>query len=73
LTLIGWSQSIWSILFLWYLIYTAAYLHWNVLHEEVFLANKYGDSYKNYLAKTPRYFGRLKEITSEKNSGGEES
>jgi protein-S-isoprenylcysteine O-methyltransferase Ste14 len=73
LTLIGWSLSIWSILFLCYLIYTAAYLHWNVLHEEVFLANKYGDSYKDYLAKTPRYFGRSKEITSDKNPGGEES
>jgi len=57
LTLIGWSESIWSILFLLYLIYTALYLHWNVLHEEIFLANKYGDSYKEYLERTPRYFG----------------
>jgi protein-S-isoprenylcysteine O-methyltransferase Ste14 len=72
LTLIGWSQSIWSILFLCYLVYTAAYLHWNVLHEEVFLANKYGDSYKEYLAKTPRYFGKPKGNTSDQNSGEEE-
>jgi len=57
LTLIGWSESIWSILFLLYLIYTAAYLHWNVLQEEVFLANKYGESYQDYLKKTPRYLG----------------
>jgi protein-S-isoprenylcysteine O-methyltransferase Ste14 len=57
LTIIGWSGSIWSILFLCYLIYTAAYLHWNVLHEEVFLANKYGDSYAEYMKTTPRYFG----------------
>jgi len=58
LTLIGWSESIWSILFLCYLIYTALYLHWNVLQEEVFLSDKYGDSYREYLKRTPRYFGK---------------
>ena len=57
LTVIGWSFSIWSILFLLYLIYTALYLHYNVLHEEVFLAGKYGDSYREYMKRTPRYFG----------------
>ena len=67
LTLIGWSVSIESILFLLYLIYTAVYLHWNVLHEEIFLAEKYGDTYKEYLKKTPRYFGRSKVNVSESN------
>ena len=71
LTLVGWSQSIWSILFLCYLIYTAVYLHWNVLHEEVFLASKYGDSYNEYLANTPRYFGKPKQTMSEKDRGEE--
>ena len=57
LTLIGWSESIWSILFLLYFIFTVGYLHWTVLLEEAFLANKYGDSYQEYLKKTPRYLG----------------
>ena len=57
LTLIGWTDSIWSIVFLLYLIVTIPYLHWTVLLEEAFLANKYGDSYQEYLDKTPRYFG----------------
>ncbi|MFX1483620.1 MAG: methyltransferase family protein [Promethearchaeota archaeon] len=72
LTLIGWSGSIWSYLFLFYLVYTAAYLHWNVLHEEVFLANKYGDAYEEYLRTTPRYFGRPKAGTIEEDKEGEE-
>ncbi|NHJ15283.1 MAG: DUF1295 domain-containing protein [Candidatus Thorarchaeota archaeon] len=70
LTLIGWSQSIWSIFFLVYLIYTAAYLHWNVLQEEEFLRSKYGESYLKYLETTPRYFGlpRTKAIDTEKEA-----
>jgi protein-S-isoprenylcysteine O-methyltransferase Ste14 len=73
LTLIGWSESIWSIAFLLYLIYTAVYLHSNVLQEEVFLANKYGDSYREYLRSTPRYFGRRKESVQKLDSGVEDS
>ncbi|MFX1250927.1 MAG: methyltransferase family protein [Promethearchaeota archaeon] len=57
LTLIGWSASVWSIIFLIYFIITIPYLHSVVLLEEAFLANKYGDSYKEYLKKTPRYLG----------------
>ncbi|MFW9995866.1 MAG: methyltransferase family protein [Candidatus Odinarchaeota archaeon] len=60
LTLIGWSESIWSIIFLMYLIYTVGYLHWTVLLEEAFLTNKYGDPYREYLEKTPRYLGKPK-------------
>jgi protein-S-isoprenylcysteine O-methyltransferase Ste14 len=73
LTLIGWSESIWSIAFTLYLIYTALYLHSNVLQEEVFLANKYGDSYRDYLKRTPRYFGRRKESAQKLESEVEES
>ncbi|MFX1285358.1 MAG: methyltransferase family protein [Promethearchaeota archaeon] len=56
LTLNGWSESI-CILFLVYLIITIFLLHWFVLQEEDFLANKYGESYQEYLKKTPRYVG----------------
>jgi protein-S-isoprenylcysteine O-methyltransferase Ste14 len=57
LTLMGWSRSIWSIVFLIYLIVTIFYFHWTVLLEERFLANKYRDSYREYLRNTSRYFG----------------
>ena len=57
LTLVGWSDSLWSIIFLLYFFITMPYLHWTVLLEEKFLVNKYGESYKKYLEKTPRYFG----------------
>jgi protein-S-isoprenylcysteine O-methyltransferase Ste14 len=58
LFLIGWSLSIWSIIFFIYFLITIPYLHWCVLIEEKFLSNKYGDAYKDYLKKTPRYIGR---------------
>ena len=57
LTLIGWSESIWSLVFLGYFIITIPYFHWTVLLEEAFLAKKYGDSYQDYLKSTPRYLG----------------
>jgi protein-S-isoprenylcysteine O-methyltransferase Ste14 len=57
LTVIGWSESIWSIMFLLYLIITLPYFHWTVLLEEAFLTSKYGDTYREYLRDTPRYFG----------------
>jgi len=60
LALIGWSESIWSIIFFMYFLITIPYLHWVVLIEEKFLSKKYGDSYKEYLKNTPRYFGRKK-------------
>jgi len=61
LALIGWSDSIWSFFFCFYVIYTAVYLHWNVIQEEAFLSSKYGDSYTDYLQTTPRYLGRPRE------------
>jgi protein-S-isoprenylcysteine O-methyltransferase Ste14 len=57
LCLIGWSPSFWSVLFLIYFIITPLYFHWTVLLEEKFLANKYGNSYREYLRSTPRYLG----------------
>jgi protein-S-isoprenylcysteine O-methyltransferase Ste14 len=60
LTLIGWSASFWSFMFLIYFIVTIPYLHWTVLSEEQYLAEKHGDSYRQYLASTPRYLGMPK-------------
>lgn len=60
LALIGWSESIWSIIFLIYFIITMPYFHWTVLLEENFLKKKYGDAYQQYLKTTPRYLGRPK-------------
>jgi protein-S-isoprenylcysteine O-methyltransferase Ste14 len=57
LTLIGWSNSIWSLVFLLYFFVTIPYLHWTTLLEEEFLTKKYGESYQKYLRETPRYFG----------------
>lgn len=58
LALMGWSESIWSIIFFIYFLITIPYLHWVVLNEEKFLSKKYGESYKEYLEKTPRYLGK---------------
>jgi protein-S-isoprenylcysteine O-methyltransferase Ste14 len=60
LTIMGWSLTIWSILFFVYFLITIPYFHWTVLLEEKFLLNKYGDGYKEYLIKTPRYLGKSK-------------
>ena len=57
LCLMGWSASIWSVLFLVYFILTIPYFHWTVRLEEEFLADKYDDSYREYLRNTPRYIG----------------
>ena len=57
LTLMGWSASIGSIIFLIYFILTMPYFHWTVLLEEEFLANKYGNSYREYVRSSSRYCG----------------
>ena len=56
LAILGWSNSIWSYLCLAYFVYTVIYLHLTILVEEKFLANKYGEEYRGYLTKAPRYF-----------------
>ena len=61
LCLMGWSASIWSILFLVYFIITLFYFHWTILLEEKFLTDKYGDVYREYLKRTSRYWGVPKE------------
>jgi protein-S-isoprenylcysteine O-methyltransferase Ste14 len=53
----GWAASFWSFMFFIYFVVTIFYLHWTILFEERYLAGKHGDSYRQYLASTPRYFG----------------
>lgn len=60
LCLMGWSISVWSVIFLILFILSIPYSHWTVLLEESFLEDKYGDSYREYVNKTPRYIGRQK-------------
>jgi protein-S-isoprenylcysteine O-methyltransferase Ste14 len=57
MAIMGWSTSVWSILFAVYFLVTLVYFHWTVTLEEAFLIDKYGDSYRDYLNSTPRYFG----------------
>ncbi len=61
LSLMGWSLSIWSIIFFIYFLITIPYLHWCVILEEKFLSKKYGDPYREYLKSTPRYLGKSKQ------------
>ena len=58
LCLMGWTASVWSIIFLILFILYLPYCHWAVLIEESFLEQKYGDEYHEYLNKVPRYIGK---------------
>lgn len=55
LCLIGWSTSVWSIVFLTLFLFYVPFTHWTALLEESFLMKKYGDSYRGYMNKVPRY------------------
>ena len=57
MTLMGWTGSLWSIVFLIYFVLTIPYFHWTVLAEEAYLSDKFGDAYRDYLSSTARYFG----------------
>jgi protein-S-isoprenylcysteine O-methyltransferase Ste14 len=56
MSLMGWSASLSSILFLVYFFLTNPYFHWTVSVEGDYLVNKHGDSYREFLDNTPRYF-----------------
>jgi len=56
LALMGLSPSVWSLLFVAYFLVTVFYFHWTVRLEEAFLVGKYGDSYRDYVNSTSRYF-----------------
>jgi len=66
LTLIGWTDSIWSIIFFIYFLVSIPYLHFVVITEEKFLSQKYGASYRTYLKKTSRYIGMKKNNRDDK-------
>lgn len=57
LALIGWSASPWSIAFLLYFLATIPYFIWTIHVEEKYLTEKHGEGYREYLRRTPRYFG----------------
>ncbi len=45
------------LIFLVFAILAVVVQHWQILQEEAFLTNLYGQPYKNYLARTGRYVG----------------
>jgi len=54
--LIGVWCAIPSIYFLAGIVFYMGYMHFKILMEEDFLANRYGDTYAQYMTKTKRYF-----------------
>jgi protein-S-isoprenylcysteine O-methyltransferase Ste14 len=46
-----------DLFFLLFAIVAVAGIHYQILQEEKFLARHYGDTYRNYLLRVPRYIG----------------
>lgn len=61
LNLMGWSVSLMNVIFIALFIIWIAATHWMVLKEESFLEYKYGDTYRAYKRRVPRYVGVVKE------------
>ena len=57
LNLIGWSMSLMTIIFVILSVLWISATYWGVLQEESFLENKYGNSFREYMKKVPRYIG----------------
>lgn len=57
LNLMGWSISLINTIFMVLSILWIVATHWSVLHEESFLENGYGNSFREYMKKVPRYVG----------------
>jgi len=68
LCLMSWSTSVWSVVLLIFFIVSIPFYHWTILLEETFLEHKYGDSYREYMNRVPRYIG--KGLTEVKATGG---
>ncbi len=55
--LMAWSAApVMGLLTVIVLLWNIATTHWMVLKEERFLSRKYGDEYREYMGRTPRYF-----------------
>jgi len=61
LNLMGWSISLMNIIFVILSVLWIGATHLAVLQEESFLENKYGNSFREYMKKIPRYVGMPKE------------
>ena len=57
LCLMSWTASVGSIAFLVLCVLSIPYFHWTVLLEEAFMERKYGDAFREYKNRTPRYAG----------------
>ena len=60
LNLIGWTKSLVFIIFVILSVLWISTTHWSVLQEESFLENKYGNSFRKYKRRVPRYIFRNK-------------
>ena len=60
LNLMGYSISLINIMFMVLSILWIGCTYWNVLQEESFLLKKYGNVYREYMKRVPRYIGILK-------------
>ena len=69
LNLMGWSISLANIIFVILSILWVATTHWWILQEEAFLQSKYGNSFREYMNRVPRYIGILKTNKNEKEAG----
>lgn len=60
LNVIGWSDIVMSLVFLFCSLLWVLSVHLNVLTEERFLSGKYGEEYKDFSKRVPRYIGIIK-------------
>jgi len=60
LNIMGWTDIVMSMFFFFFSLVWIFSVHLNVLAEEKFLFKKYGEDYKAFLKKVPRYVGVFK-------------
>ncbi|MFC1558200.1 methyltransferase family protein [candidate division KSB1 bacterium] len=60
LNLMGWTYSLINVIFVFLFVVWMGVTHWCVLKEESFLEYKYGDTYREYQGRVPRYAGLMK-------------
>jgi len=57
LNVMGWSPGMINIAFLVLSLLWFGTVHWTVLREEAFLKEKYGEPYRVFMSRAPRYLG----------------